>query len=451
MRQGEDARARVARLAGPALGRASRVVRGWTAPTVLTFLDQGTSAGANFVLQIVLARRLLPEGYGAFAVAYALYLFLFGICTSILIEPMSLLGPRRHARDLAGYAVRLFRMQVALACLLGLALAASSLFYGAKGSSVATATVWFALSTPCLMGFQFLRRVCYLETAPASALKGSAVYAVVLLVALGWIGTGLSVATAITVMGGAALAGGAAILADRGLLPLLCRRSARWRLAWSDFAGCWEYGKWLLGIMVVGWFAGAAYVPLAAAVAGLSAAGTIRAIDNLFQPVSQGMTGLAMLASPWLARRMRERGAPFVRSRMWALGLTVAAGVSAYALILWWFGSRVISLAYGASTPYLAAAYLIPILGGVYVVRALGDIGLNTGLRAMGNFRVLFHAAVAGSIVMVGASILLIRAYGPGGAAAGMLLAGLTQLAVLIPASVARPHPAGVRREGGPA
>ncbi|MEK7767969.1 MAG: uracil-DNA glycosylase family protein, partial [bacterium] len=149
-------------------------------------------------------------------------------------------------------------------------------------------------------------------TAPAAALKGSAVYAVVLLVALGWMGAGLSVATAITVMGGAALAGGAAILADRGLLPLLCRRSARWRLAWSDFAGCWEYGKWLLGIMVVGWFAGAAYVPLAAAVAGLSAAGTIRAIDNLFQPVSQGMTGLAMLASPWLARRMRERGAPFV-------------------------------------------------------------------------------------------------------------------------------------------
>lgn len=411
------------------------MVRNWSVPTALTFLDQGTSSGANFVLNLVLARHLSPDGYGAFAVGFSIYLFLASLGVALLLEPMAVLGPRTHRRDLAGYASRLFIVQAVLSAVFAVVLAAAGLVAGRTSPGVSSAALWFAGATPLLMLFTFLRRACYLETNPAAAFLGSAVYAVVLLGMLWRAGSGDSVAGAVIAMGLASLAGGIVIAVERGL-PGLLSRGISWTAAWRDFAGCWGYGKWLLGTMVVGWLSGAAYVPLAAAFAGLGAAGTLKAVDNFFMPVNQGMTALGLLASPWLARRMGERGVAFVRSRMWALGLVVAAAVGVWVFGVWWFGGPLVALVYGKETPYLAALGIIPILGAVYMIRGLADNGLNTGLRAMGDMRAVFRAVTAGSVVMLAASVPLLRRWGAAGAAGAMLLAGLTQLAFMIPPSL---------------
>jgi len=422
--------------AGRAIDRTIRIVRGWSAPAALTLLDQGTSAGANFVLQIILARRLEPAGYGAFNVAFAVYLILLSVVNSILFEPMSVLGPRSHERELDAYAMRLFRIQVVASLVLGLVMAATSRLYGPDGATVAEATAWFALSAPFLMAFQFLRRVCYLRTSPGSALRGSMAYAVVILGALAMLRGALSVPVATLIMGGAALAASAVMLGERGLLGMLLRGSLGRTRMRAELAACWTFGKWLLASSLVGWFAASSYVPLSAVMSGLGAAGAIRAVDNLFQPVSQGMTALASLASPWLSRRTRERGPIFVRNRMWLLGFAVSAGVAAYVAAIWWFGSGTIGLVYGSASPYLAAVPLIPVFGGVYVLRGLADVGLGTGLRALGNFRTAFIAAALSSAVMVVAGVPLMRSYGPIGMLAGMLLAGVANLVAMVPAAI---------------
>ena len=50
--------------------RFSDLIRRWGAHISFSLVDQALFSGANFLLNILLARWLLPEAYGAFAVAF---------------------------------------------------------------------------------------------------------------------------------------------------------------------------------------------------------------------------------------------------------------------------------------------------------------------------------------------------------------------------------------------
>ena len=59
-------------------------------------MDQGLVATSNFTLNILLARWLIPVEYGAFSVAYTIFLFLGTFHTGMLSEPMLVFGPRKY-------------------------------------------------------------------------------------------------------------------------------------------------------------------------------------------------------------------------------------------------------------------------------------------------------------------------------------------------------------------
>src|SRR5690606_41574113 len=53
-----------------------------------TVLDQGLFALANFGVNVLLARWLTPEGYGAFTVAYFIFLLVGAVYGGLFTEPM---------------------------------------------------------------------------------------------------------------------------------------------------------------------------------------------------------------------------------------------------------------------------------------------------------------------------------------------------------------------------
>jgi O-antigen/teichoic acid export membrane protein len=61
----------------------------WAKKGSLAVLDQALFSGANFLVNILLARWLPPEEYGAFAVALSIYYLLLGFHTAVITEPMS--------------------------------------------------------------------------------------------------------------------------------------------------------------------------------------------------------------------------------------------------------------------------------------------------------------------------------------------------------------------------
>ena len=78
-------------------------LRAWGWLSALSLVDQGLASGAGFAVSLLLARWMEPEVYGAFAVAFAGFLFVSGFHNVLLLEPMSVMGPSRHAARLPGY------------------------------------------------------------------------------------------------------------------------------------------------------------------------------------------------------------------------------------------------------------------------------------------------------------------------------------------------------------
>src|SRR5256714_8136263 len=96
-------------------------LRRWGVQSVLAISDQGLTAAAGFGVNLVLARWLPAEAYGAFAVAFAGYLFVSGFHNVLLLEPLSVLGPARHADRLRLYFQAQIRVHGLLVGILAIA------------------------------------------------------------------------------------------------------------------------------------------------------------------------------------------------------------------------------------------------------------------------------------------------------------------------------------------
>src|SRR4051812_17840854 len=91
-----------------------RLLRVWGLRSILSIIDQGLTASVSFGVNVLLARWMPPDVYGAFAVAFAGFLFVSGFHNAVLLEPLTVLGPARHAKQLLAY----FRQQMIVHALL---------------------------------------------------------------------------------------------------------------------------------------------------------------------------------------------------------------------------------------------------------------------------------------------------------------------------------------------
>src|SRR6516162_583127 len=72
--------------AAQAAGRMGKVAR-WTTKGGLAILDQGLISGSNFLISVLLGRWLMPAQYGAFALAFTIFILLSYAYHAFLAEP----------------------------------------------------------------------------------------------------------------------------------------------------------------------------------------------------------------------------------------------------------------------------------------------------------------------------------------------------------------------------
>ena len=149
----------------------------WAAKGGLAILDQGLFAGANFVVNILLARWLTPEDYGAFALAYSIFLLFAAFHTAILTEPMMVFGAGRYAGKFDRYLGILLRGHFALMVPASLVLAGVALLLGRLYSpSVEHAFLGLAVAAGFILLLWLLRKVFHVTSQPGWAVLGSATY-----------------------------------------------------------------------------------------------------------------------------------------------------------------------------------------------------------------------------------------------------------------------------------
>src|SRR5580658_410520 len=105
-------------------GRARKLAR-WTTKGGLAILDQGLISGSNFLIGILLARWLVPAQYGAFSLAFSVFLLLSYVYQSLLSEPQGVFSGSAYRHCLRGYLKALLGIQ-ALVTVFGLVLLGGS-------------------------------------------------------------------------------------------------------------------------------------------------------------------------------------------------------------------------------------------------------------------------------------------------------------------------------------
>jgi len=388
-------------------------------------MDQGLLAGSNFVLNILLARWLTPYEYGAFSLAFAIFLFVGALHQATLLEPMLVFGSGRYKERLPEYLGTLVYGHLGFAILGSLALVAAALGFALWGSSSLSAVLLsLALAEPFILLLWLMRRACYTRFEPRLAASGGALYMVLMLAGayalyrFEW----LSTSTALGVMAISSLAVSLWLAAHlRVKLPSLRGGG----LTRESLRSHWEYGRWSVANRGMYWFPNNGYYLLLPVWGGLEAGGAFKALMNLIMPMQQTVTSLIVLLLPFLVRA-REQPKKFDSSvRLSLVPLVLAAAL--YWLFIGVFHDQVVSLAYGGR--YAEYADLLWILGLLPVALAANEV-FAQALRALERPDALFRAytlyAVIGGILAVG----FMYAWGVVGAVVGILVSRVVATAL---------------------
>jgi O-antigen/teichoic acid export membrane protein len=388
-------------------------------------MDQGLFAVSNFALNILLARWLTSTDYGAFSVAYTVFLLLGTFHTALLTEPMLVFGPGKYASRFPAYLGVLLRGHWGFTALAALLFTLAGLAFAFAGSGLAPVLFALALASPFILFQWIMRRACYVNLQPRLAAYAGGLYMALvlagawLLYAQSWLGA----AQALGVMALASLLSGGWLVYR---LQGSGQEEARQALAREALEDHWTYGAWIVGAAVLTWIPGNAFYIVLPLSAGLEAGGALRAMSNFLMPILHINTALAAVLLPSLAA-IRARSA-FLR-RVSAFGTLMLASAGTYWLILVLYGARLENVVYGGS--YSSYLHLLWILSFSLFFSTVVTV-TGAAVRAVGRPKHVFQAYLAALVVTLTLGLYLVFTHGATGAAISLLVSPAVVALVLM-------------------
>jgi O-antigen/teichoic acid export membrane protein len=395
----------------------------WMRRAALAVSEQGLVSGANFVLNIMLARWLSPEQYGAYALAFSLYVLLLGIHQNYFLEPMAVFGTSTYKDHQRKYYGALIWMQLAFSGVL-IILVLIAAFVADRiwsGSSVGSTLVGMSITAPIVLIAALARATCYVRLEPAPATHAAAIYAVIVLSGCAIVNH-LGYLSPLSVF--LLMAFGAAISAIY-LLPKV-RPELSFQFVEGAIRDHWHFGRWGLASLPVYWaMENMAYL-ISGAFLGMREVGAARAIANTILPLGQMTSAIGRLMQPYVSSEFNERGTQGVAraTRNFAVVLCCVCGL--YIVTSTLFRHEIMRLLYGQK--FSEYAYLLPLAStavSIYVVYQAFSIGL----RALHNPKPLLLAYIAAAVVSLLGGAIGVRIAGLWGI---MIATGISNLTALV-------------------
>jgi O-antigen/teichoic acid export membrane protein len=267
--------------------------------------DQTLSSLTNFVLVVVVARGVDVEAFGAFTLAFAVYIVCLTLSRSLATDALTI---RYSARPSADWA-RATASATGAAVVFGAAAASVALVAGILvGGIVGPALVVLGLGLVPLLVQEAWRHAFFAAGRGRDAFMNDVVWTVGLVAALAVVGAlgGRSVPAYMAAWAAGAAAGAAYGMVQARLVPRPQRALAWWR-EHSDIT--WRLAA--EGLVL----SSTTYVTLLAvtAVAGLAAVGAVRAAQVLMNVLHLAQYGLTMFAVPEAARILQRSPRAVIR------------------------------------------------------------------------------------------------------------------------------------------
>jgi O-antigen/teichoic acid export membrane protein len=418
-------------LASPAAASTIRItaenLRAWSAKSIYSLIDQGLTSLTGFFVSFFLARWLSAEVFGAYAIAFAAYLFIAGFHNVILLEPISVFGPSRHATRLPGY----FRAQVILHVILCATLSAVAgltaaiLWLRQPQSALVGAIAGSALALPFLLLLWLVRRMCYVLQLPRIAILGSASCLAIALAGLyvlrhlDW----LDPFSTFLLVAAASILGSIAICIP--LLPATRVRgmesplgSISWRATLREN---FTYARWLIPGTVLYSVTSQIQIFLAAAFLGLGSAGILRAMMLPAAVMTQAVSAADMLLLPSFSYDFGRGAIAHLRHKAVLVSIALGAAGLLFAALLWLAATPLEHAFFrGKFAPY---TWLMPLLALVPAANGFSG-GFAAALRSLQLPHTTLIANAIAAPVSVITALIFIRWWGLAGATISMV-AGL--------------------------
>lgn len=398
----------------------------------LAVVDQAFLSATNLLLTVLVANASSIEAFGIYGIVWAVSLFIDGIATSVVNDPLPALmrrfkGPSRR---------RLLAAAFWASVLLGLVTSGILVIAAVVLIAVAPDLIPVVLALAAVNLVQrvqsFARRLCYLEgqQAVAASVSAASFFATIAIALV------LSLTSYLGVVSGIALWSIAGMLFLLAGIALPRLRPGWVSLNWLNWfvLESWRSGRWLLAASAAFWIDSLSMLPLAAYVAGPAGSGILRALQVLVAPVTQFNAAAILTFVPRLAELSRESAARFRNAGIFGtLGMVALALL--YSAVLLTFAPTMLDLIYRNPEITAAAWLLWPLLLGM-VADTLSQ-GARAALLAVGRTRSIFNARIAGVPIFVGAALLLVPAHGIAGlvwatVASSVAIAGALLLLALL-------------------
>jgi O-antigen/teichoic acid export membrane protein len=403
-------------------------LRRWCTRSTLAIIDQGFVSGTSMLVNISLARSLPAVVYGAFAIAFTLFLFVAGFHNVLLLEPMSVLGPANYPQHLGSYFAGQVRLHGVLTAALSLGLfACAGAIAAASGrNEITKALLALGAVLPFLLLFWVARRMLYIMQRPRIACFASLGY---LLLATAGISVlrrvhHLSAVTAFAVVGIASFLPSLFLLWAAGVRSLRAESSQDiYRIAREN----WNYGKWMIGASIFYSTAFYGQMFVTASIFGAAAAGVLRAMQLPSMVMAQATTAISLLGLSSLSYDFGQGSLDKLRSKGQSIAVALTATAVIYEAILALTARPLEHLLYGGR--FASQARLIPLFGVVPVLLALST-GLSLVLRSHQITKIEFLANALAAPAAIISALVGVRLWGLAGAAFSSVVAGATSVLV---------------------
>jgi O-antigen/teichoic acid export membrane protein len=386
----------------------------------LAILDQGLYAGSNFVISIVLARRLAPEQYGSYAVAFAVFVFILMFHQALLLEPMLVFGSSAYRNCLRGYlkALLLLHAGISLVIVLVLGVAAAAAFKLGQTNGLPGALVGVAFAAPSILMLWIIKRVFYVKLSPAPSAGASLLYCTLTMGGLALINQHnyLSPLSTFLLMGLGSLVASAMLLTYLALRLSSSQDAPSVMDIWRRH---WRYGRWAIAANVMMWVPLNVFYPLLSSLSGLAEAGELKALMNFASPMYQTSAALSPLMLPHAAGVLEEKAHAGVNSVLRQQTLLSVSYTVPYWVVLLLFQVPIFRMVY--SGRYTEVAYLMPVIA-LACVFGSAFFGPANVLRVMESPILVFAAVSISSCVAVAIGVPITWALGVRGAAWSMAL-----------------------------
>lgn len=396
---------------------ASMVTRGMAAA-----VDQGLFTGSSFLVNILLARWLTELEYGAFVVAYTVFLLLATIHTALLSEPLLIFGASKYSGNFRHYVGHVLVMHITLTALVAVMLVIGGFFFlRVDQPQLARAMFGLAVSAPFILLLWLTRRSLYVVLRQRLAILGGLLYfffSLIGLYILKEVGS-LAPYSALLLIGASSLMVSvfSLIVVRPAWMTSTSRLDAR-----EVLKDHWNYGGWALLTNLLIWTTSTTYYAVLPIWAGLEGTAALQAIVNLVMPVLQGMTGVSILLLSVFARRFAVSGFDGLHSLVRrALSIFLLVGFL-YSILILIFGDALLDWIYqrrySGRTNMLLLASLLPFSYAFTFV-------LGGALRAIKRVKEVFRCYALSSVVTCSVGLVFIIYGGAQGAMLGLFVSSL--------------------------